>query len=189
MKNIKLIVVTLLSVAFFSCSKDEPTVAQVNNMDSSMASGDTSGSIVGLWTGVSNNYSGTTITSTNGIEFARAVFKGETEEADFTAEITESPNVVLAKGSYKIKLTTTTISFGQSNTQTQSISLPFTTSSTWKKNGDKLIITLSTGEIQEAIIKELTANSLIYEVDAVKNIKEGEFDVKTTIKTISVFKR
>ncbi|MCB9427012.1 MAG: lipocalin family protein [Flavobacteriales bacterium] len=71
---------------------------------------------------------------------------------------------------------------------TQEVPTPFNTTSTWKKEGNKLTFVVN-GQEQVATILELTDTAFRYELELVVDVNEGVYSTSSKTKSLVVFKR
>jgi len=146
MKFAKLFFITASVAFFFSCSEDTDDVPSPSN------------SLIGSWALTEVEYEGTTTTTFDGQQ-TNATFTGTGYDMNFSIQFNENPNDYEADGTYSIRLETTIQ--GHSQPLTSEWENPgFIGTGSWEKNGDQLIVTSNNGDIQEATISELNANTL-----------------------------
>ncbi|MCF6306377.1 MAG: lipocalin family protein [Flavobacteriaceae bacterium] len=173
MKILKLLFLSLFVSFAISCSSSDD-----DNGDN--GSGETDAELVDMWIGSAVNYSGTSVTETQGITLT-ADFVGVGYDIDFTFDFTENPNILTAEGSYSIELTTTIQ--GQSTTQNIE-DLGFENSGTWSRDGNQISLTYD-GTTDVATITELTETTLILNIARVDVTDQG--GVISTVTTDSYF--
>ena len=164
----------VLALVLTSCSSDDSN------------SSDATGDLVGIWTGVSVDYFGTTVTVVPGADDLVADFVGEAYDIDYTLTFTEDPNEIFSEGSYSIELTTTIMGVDQVDNVEN---LEFIEdSSSWSRDGDQLT-TVSNGESFTTTILELTDSMLSLGLVQTQDVSQQGFDITTTINSVATYTR
>jgi hypothetical protein len=177
MKILKLLFLSLFVSFAISCSSDDD-----NGGDTEP--GETEAELVDMWIGSAVNYTGTTVSETQGITLT-ADFVGVGYDIDYTFDFTENPNVLTAEGSYSIELTTTIQ--GQSTTQNIE-DLGFENSGVWSRDGNQLSLTYD-GTTDVATITELTETTLILNIVKVNVTDAGGVTSTSTTNSYFTFTR
>ena len=113
-------------------------------------------SIIGVWNGVSINFTGTGNAEIQGVPVTADV-DGEGYDIDYTVTFDEDPNIVSSIGTISAEVTATLQ--GQTYTESEEgISIDF--SGPWSQDGNTLALTID-GEDIIANIVELTESSLV----------------------------
>lgn len=113
-------------------------------------------SIIGVWNGVSINFTGTGNAEIQGVPVTADV-DGEGYDIDYTVTFTEDPNTVTSIGAISVEATATIQ--GQTYTESEEgVTLDF--SGPWSQDGNILTLTIE-GEEVIANIVELTETSLL----------------------------
>jgi hypothetical protein len=155
-----------LAISFTACSEDDNTP--------------NSNELAGSWRMESLDYSGTSTTTTGG-QTASADFDGVASDIDLTIDFSENPNQYTTSGSYKVTVTSEVN--GMTFEQTQEFN-GFLDNGTWERDGDIIMVTTGSGELSEATIATLNANTLILEsVDSETNVTP---DITTVTQVTSV---
>ena len=155
--QLKLIVLLVFGLTMLNSCSDESTDA----------SNETDGELLGVWEFVELDYSGTSVAQFQGQDFT-TTYDAVGTNIDATMEITENPNDLVFTGSYDIDLT---FSFA-GQTQSQSYPLDDVDSiSSWTRSGNILTIDgelvtiegtdLGEAQAQDYTIEELTDNTLV----------------------------
>jgi len=154
----------LFLLTFVACSKDENTSFSTSD-------------IKGTWNlasitctdGVSNSeFQGQKLTST---------FVLSSKDHNATVVFSENPNTFVSKGSYTAIFTSTLA--GVKDTQ-ETPFVDFTSTGTWKIEGNMLIISYAGEPDQKAEITRLDANNLEYKVLVNETIEDLGFKVTAT---------
>ncbi|MDC9723833.1 MAG: hypothetical protein PSN34_13820, partial [Urechidicola sp.] len=113
-------------------------------------------SIIGVWNGISINFTGTGAAEIQGVPVTADV-DGEGYDIDYTVTFTEDPNTVTTVGIFSVEATASIQ--GQTYTESEeNISIDF--SGPWNQDGNTLALTIN-GEDVIANIVELTETSLV----------------------------
>jgi len=145
------------------------------------------GNLVGSWKMTSLNYTGTSVTTVQGIT-TTADFVGEGSDFNFIQEFTQSPNNYSMIGSYDIELTTTVA--GQTSVSNTD-DLNGTSNGTWVQSGNILTFTNASNnnEVSDATIEILTNTTLKLTTSITKNISQQGVTAETTTNTVTVFEK
>ncbi len=145
---------------------------------------DTSGSIIGTWTGVAVDYSGKTVTTAGG-QTINADYVGEAYDVNYTLTFSDNPKNLVSTGSYSIKLTTTVA--GQSTINNVE-NLKVAGDGIWERLNNKLTIN-SNGKMSNLTIDKLTETELVLSGKEVTDLSQQGASVVTTTDVIVTFKR
>ena len=181
MKKIFLILFVNL-IVFTSCENDLVSAPPSDSTEENGNSGgtDVSGDLLGSWQMISFNYTGTTVTTVQGITLT-ADFVGVASDIDYVIEFTETPNNFSATGGYDLELTTT--SSGQSFVENVE-DLNVSSNGTWSKNNNTIVFT-ETSEDGEATIEILNDTTLKFTQIVDENINQQ--GVESTVNTNNVY--
>lgn len=144
---------------------------------------DVAGDLVGSWQMISFNYTGTTVTTVQGITLT-ADLVGVASDIDYVIEFTETPNNFSVTGGYDIELTTT--SNGQSFVE--NVAINASSNGTWSKNNNTIVFTGTTVD-GEATIEILNDTTLKFTQIVDENINQQGVESSVTTNNVSIFER
>ena len=176
MKIFRLFFLSVLVSTMVACSSDD------DNSNNNGGNGDTTGDLTATWIGETVDYTGTTVTETQG-QTITADFVGTGYDIDYTLTFSENPNIAYSTGSYSIELTTTIL--GQSTTQNVE-DLAWTSVGDWSRTGDEVSFT-SNGQTDIMTITEITDTTLVMIGTNVQEINQGGITTTSTTNIIVTY--
>lgn len=157
-------IVLVLSIMFTSCSSD----------DSSSSS---TPSLLGTWTGVSVDATGTASVEYQGFPVT-VNFVGDSYDENFTVTFSENPNIVSSDGTYSMAFDATLV--GQTIYSESFEDLTLLDESEWSSDGDELTFTAQ-GQTMTATIVELTNNTMTLNIETTQTFQGNEADVDLVV--------
>lgn len=157
-------IVLTLSITFTSCSSDD-------------SSSDSAPSLIGTWTGVSVDATGTASVEFQGFPVT-VDFVGDSYDENFTLTFSENPNVVSSDGTYSMAFDASLA--GQTIFSETFEDIMLLDESEWSREGDELTFTAQ-GQTMTATIVALTNNALTLEIDTTQMFQGNEADINLVV--------